>query len=300
MLIRNLQAYAGGRRPVRSVGTNAFHCRLEILMSRMSGCRRDSLRRTILRSRLSRVSAVALAAALSGCMTAKTEELREAPTQIADHEAVVLLVKPRLEGTGTEDEFLDCLERELVGTAVSANVAAAAKSGKAVEPHSRLENRSFQVYANQPFLDALYPWLEPSTAPTSPKSFKAFLARPGVAERVDAMGVRYIVWVDGTTEKTDGGGSIACAAGPGGAGCLGLGWWEKQSDYTAVVWDLHRGVNAGTVTTEVKGTSVIIGAIAPIPLIAPVQSTACDRLAGQLRVFLVGEGDGSQRAVARP
>lgn len=300
MLIRDFLAYAGEWRPVRGVRTNPFHCRLKILMSRMSGCGRVSLRCTILRSRLSRASAVALAAFLSGCMTAKTEELREAATQIAAHEAVVLLVKPRLEGPGTEDEFLDCLERELVGTAVSASVAAAAKSGKTVEPRSRLENRPFQIYADHPFVDALYPWLEPSTAPTGPKSFKAFLARPGVAERVGAMGVRYIVWVDGETNKTDGGGSIACTVSPGGAGCLGLGWWEKQSDYKATVWDLRNGISAGTVTTEVKGTSVIIGAIAPIPLIAPVQSTACDRLAGQLKAFLLGEDDGSQRAVARP
>jgi hypothetical protein len=35
----------------------------------------------------------------------------------------------------------------------------------------------------------------------------------------------------------------------------------------------------------------MIGAIAPIPLIAPVQSTACDRLAGQLKAFLLGTSD---------
>ncbi len=44
-------------------------------------------------------------------------------------------------------------------------------------------------------------------------------------------------------------------------------------------------------TTDVKGTSVMIGAIAPIPLISPVQSTACDRLAGQLKSFLLGSGE---------
>jgi hypothetical protein len=41
----------------------------------------------------------------------------------------------------------------------------------------------------------------------------------------------------------------------------------------------------------VKGTSVMIGAVAPIPIISPVQSTACDRLAGQLKSFLVGADD---------
>jgi hypothetical protein len=246
------------------------------------------------RGRVVSSRAAALLAAgtlLSGCMTARIEEMREAPTQIESHEAIVLLAKPHLEGPGTEQRFLDCLERELVGEEFSAGVATKQRGGKEVAPRSSLQKSPFQIYADHHFVDALYPWLEPSTAPANAKSFAAFLARPGVTERVNSMGVRYIVWVDGVTQKTDGGGSIACAAGPGGAGCLGLGWWEKTSDYEATVWDLREGVAAGTLTTDVKGTSVMIGAIAPIPLIAPVQSTACDRLARQLRSFLLGSGD---------
>jgi len=33
---------------------------------------------------------------------------------------------------------------------------------------------------------------------------------------------------------------------------------------------------------------VLIGAVAPIPIITPVQRTACNRLTDQLRSFLVG------------
>jgi len=237
---------------------------------------------------------------LSGCMTARIEELREAPTQISSNEAIVLLAKPHLEGTGTEQKFLNCLERELIGQEFSETVALKQRQGKKVEPRSSLRNSPFQVYADHHFIDALYPWLEPSTAPANAQGFSAFLSRPGVAERVNAMGVRYIVWIDGVTQKTDGGGSIACAAGPGGAGCLGLGWWEKSSDYEATVWDLRRGIAAGTLSAGVKGTSVMIGAIAPIPLIAPVQSTACDRLAGQLKSFLLGGGQEETAAVSQP
>jgi hypothetical protein len=228
---------------------------------------------------------------MAGCMTAKIEEVRDAPTRISANEAVVLLAKPHLEGTGTEDKFLDCLERELVGESFSADHANAAKSGKVRDARSNIKDKPFQVYADHQFVDAFYPWLEPSTAPVNPQGFSTFLARPGVAERVSSLGVRFIVWVDGVTQKTDGGGSIACAVGPGGAGCLGLGWWEKQSDYEATVWDLRDGVSSGTVSTDVKGTSVMIGAVAPIPIISPVQSTACDRLASQLRSFLVGTDD---------
>jgi hypothetical protein len=98
-----------------------------------------------------------------------------------------------------------------------------------------------------------------------------------------------VVWVDGNTRKSDGGGSVACAIGPGGGGCIGVGWWEKESGYVASIWDLRDAVEVGTVSTDVNGTSVLIGAIAPIPIITPVRKKACDGLSDQLRSFLVGD-----------
>src|SRR5262245_27459361 len=91
--------------------------------------------------------------ALSGCMTAKIEEIRQTPTQISSNEAIVLLAKPHLEGAGTEDKFLDCLERELVGKSVSADVASAERSGKTVSGRSDLAKSPFQIYADHQFVD---------------------------------------------------------------------------------------------------------------------------------------------------
>jgi hypothetical protein len=138
-------------------------------------------------------------------------------------------------------------------------------------------------------VDDLFPWFEPSTAPTRPEALTDLLGRPGVSEKITAKGVRYVGWVDGVTRKTDGGGSIACGAAPGAAGCLGFGWWEKQSDYLATVWDLKQARTAGSVTTNVTGTSALVGVVVPLPFIARVQGTACNRMAGQLRTFLAGD-----------
>ncbi len=124
------------------------------------------------------------------------------------------------------------------------------------------------------------------------------LQRPGVTERLQEIGVRYVVWVDGNTRKTDGGGSVACAIGPGGGGCFGVGWWEKESGYVASVWDMQNASEVGSVSTDVTGTSVLIGAIAPIPIITPVRNTACNRLSEQLRAFLVGDDLVAPGAVA--
>ena len=215
-----------------------------------------------------RLTVLAPALIAAGCMSAKLQESREFATMIADHEAVVLLAKPHIEGTGTEAEFTDC-----VGSRLSATSD---------------RGRGFKIRDNETFIDELFPWFEPSTAPTRPEALATLLEKPGVADRIARTGVRYIVWLDGITRKTDGGGSIACGAGPGGAGCLGFGWWEKESDYIANIWDVQETRSVGTITTNVTGTSALVGAIVPIPFIARVQHTACGRMAMQLRDFLKG------------
>jgi hypothetical protein len=202
---------------------------------------------------------------LSGCMTATLEEDRHQTTVIADHEAVVLLAKPHVEGITAEDEFMDCVGEKMARAT------------------------GIQVRANDDFVDSMFPWLEPSTAPQRPEGVTKLLAKDVVAERIAESGVRYIVWVDGATRQTDSGGSITCTISPAGGGCIGFGWWEKESDYQATVWDLNTARTAGSVTTNVTGTSALVGVLVPLPFIARVQGTACDRLAGQLGAFLKGE-----------
>jgi len=234
-----------------------------------------------------------LAVLATGCMTAKVDETRQVAAAIQAHEAIVVLKKPQIEGVGTEEKFLDCVQENLGGELLHPEEGQSAKA-------SRAATVPFRIYGEQQFTDALFPWFEPSTAPANAAGLKSLLERPGVTERLAQIGVRYVVWLDGNTRKTDSGGSVACAAGPGGAGCIGLGWWEKESDYVASVWDLQSGAELGSVSTDVSGTSVLIGAVAPIPIITPVQRTACNRLADQLRSFLVGAdlAGGDQAAAA--
>jgi hypothetical protein len=202
---------------------------------------------------------------LSGCMTATLEEDRTLSTVIADHEAVVLLAKPHVEGITAEDEFMDCVGEKMA------------------------RQRHIKVQPNDTFVDSMFPWLEPSTAPQRPEGVTKLLAKDVVAQRIVDSGVRYLIWVDGATRQTDSGGSITCTLGPAGGGCIGFGWWEKESDYEAVVWDLNTARTAGSVSTNVTGTSALVGVLVPLPFIARVQGTACDRLADQLGAFLKGD-----------
>lgn len=214
-------------------------------------------------------TALALLALVSGCMQSRVDESRELHTRIQKDEAVVILAKPQVEGAGAEDGFMHCVSSGLAG-------------------HG---DRTIATRSDEQFTDAMFPWFEPGTAPSRPEAVAALLTRPGVTERVAESGVRYIVWLEGGTQKTDGGGSLACGVAPGGAGCIGFGWWEKESSYEATIWDLKQAKTAGSVGTNVTGTSAIIGALVPLPFIARVQGTACDRMASQLRTFFTGSDD---------
>jgi hypothetical protein len=229
----------------------------------------------------------------SGCMSARLEELRHAPTRLQAGESVVLLSRTHLDGKGVEPSFLSCLNRRLSGAALAEVPLDEAMISPSLQPRSganaTVVAKRFGLFPQRQFVDAFYPWLEPSSAPTDGAGLEKFLSRPGVRERVTSMGVRYIVWVDGATQKVDGGGNITCGIFGGGAGCFGVAWWQKKSTYEATVWDLDGGIGAGNVSTSVNGFSVFLGFGVPVPLIAPVQGTACRRLSSQLEAFLRNE-----------
>ncbi|MEJ0099675.1 MAG: hypothetical protein WDO12_08035 [Pseudomonadota bacterium] len=205
-----------------------------------------------------------------GCMRARVDESRELSTAIGADESVVVLAKPQIEGAGAEGEFIRCVGKRIAG-----------------------HRKSIKVESNESFTNRLFPWFEPGTVPTRPEGLTAVLAQPGVSEGVAATGVRYIVWLDGGTRKTESGGSLACGAAPGAAGCIGFGWWEKEAAYEATVWDLKQAKSVGSVGTNVTGTSAVIGLILPLPFVARVQGAACDRLGEQLHSFLIGTATGA-------
>ncbi|MDG2377081.1 MAG: hypothetical protein P8M18_12115 [Woeseiaceae bacterium] len=205
-------------------------------------------------------------AALSGCVTQRVENVREGATGLKEGEGIVIMAKSYHLGNETEAKFINC-----VGNSVSRG------------------SQKLRVIPNNEFVDALFPWFEPRTAPAETKGLPTLMSRPGVTEKIKEKGVRYVVWLDGDTDKVAGGGSMSCAAGPGGGGCFGFAWWQNDSNYQASVWDLAGLEDAGTVSADVSGTSFLPAIVVPIPLIARTQSKACNALADQLKLFIVSE-----------
>ena len=203
---------------------------------------------------------------MSACVTSRVENSREGITGINTQsgEAVVIMAKSYHQGNETEAKYITCIENAL----------------------SR-GSRGLNVIPHQQFVDSLFPWFEPRTAPSETKGLPRLMEKPGVADKIKDQNVRYIIWLDGDTEKVAGGGSLSCAAGPGGGGCFGFAWWQNASDYDASIWDLEGLESAGTVSADVSGTSFLPALVVPIPLIARTQAAACKGLADQLRAFIV-------------
>lgn len=200
----------------------------------------------------------------TACVTSTVQDARTGVTGINEGESVVIMAKSYHLGNETETKYIRCIEDGL----------ARGKEGLRVIPHKE-------------FVDSLFPWFEPRTAPAETKNLAKLMARPGVAKKIAEHGIRYIVWLDGDTERVAGGGSLSCAAGPGGGGCFGFAWWQKDADYNAAVWDLEGLESAGTVSTDVTGTSFMPALVVPLPFIARTQAKACKTLADQLHSFIV-------------
>ncbi|OUS11125.1 hypothetical protein A9Q89_09895 [Gammaproteobacteria bacterium 53_120_T64] len=206
---------------------------------------------------------VLLLLTLSACTTTTVDEYRENDTALtlASNERVVVLGRRHYADYETEPDFIDCIGEKLNA------------------------DKLVTVLPERQFVDLLYPWFEPRTAPLGLKRLAKMLDEPLIAQRFNKQGLRYMIWIDGSTETTEREGSVSCAIGPGGGGCFGFATWEKTGTYEAIIWDLHTRQESGRVKVEARGSSYMVAIILPIPIIAQVQDQACDGIGRQLRSF---------------
>jgi hypothetical protein len=211
------------------------------------------------------ISCVAL---LGGCVNSKIEEIRhqtgnEPIEVIQEYESVVVLTRRTHTAQETEKSFTECVSKKLTSS-----------------------KKPIRITKQAQFVDLMFPYFEPRLAPNNPYEMPALLAKPGVLERINDIGIRYVIWIDGSTETLDQGGTMTCAFGGAGGGCLGITWREKESSYEASIWDLKKQTVAGTISADAKGTSYMPALVVPIPMIARTAKAACNGLANQIQSFL--------------
>jgi len=217
------------------------------------------------RALLQLLSATLLGLFLAGCTTTEIDEFRQGATSITGDESIVILGRRQNNDYETEGDFIQCV----------ANVVGGGQDG-------------INVVNEREFLDAMFPFFEPRTAPMRTTHLKELMAIDMAKQRLEQFGVEYIVWVDGLTQRGDSAGSISCAIGPGGGGCFGFGTWEDDSNFEAEIWGLDEQDIVGSISTDSNGQSYMPALVVPIPLIARVEANACAGLGNQLKQFING------------
>ena len=212
------------------------------------------------------ITTVLLSCLLVGCKsTTVIDQRREATTSIELDESIVILGRRHNSEYETEEDFVDC-----VGNSI--------KTGR----------NSITVIPEQTFVDSMYPYFETSTAPMDVKNLNNLIRIPAIAEKFDEFNIRYFIWIDGFTERTDSSGSISCSISPAGGGCFGFATWDDESEYEASIWDFKSKDLSGKISASTKGTSYMPAIIIPIPLLANVEANACRRMSEQIKDFIVG------------
>lgn len=210
---------------------------------------------------------VGVSLGLGGCVTSTVDEMVfNAPVDGIGDSTVVILGRRHASDYETEFDFIEC-----------------------IADHVTARDASIEIFDEIEFINSMYPWFEPRTAPLRPADINRLMQQAPVAERLADIKLEYMIWVDGSTVQTNSAGSMTCGVGPGGAGCFGFGTWGNASDYEAAIWDFTDQAEVGRLNTSTSGQSYMPAVVVPIPIIAPVQGTACDGLGDQLLQFLSSE-----------
>jgi len=117
---------------------------------------------------------------LCACVNTTVQEVRERETGIQAGDSVVVIGRNnRPSHEETEIDFVDCVAKDL------------ASGGNALA-----------VVSEQDFKDQTFPWFEPRTAPVNIKELPKLLEQRLLADRLNELGIKYLIWLDGKTQRT--------------------------------------------------------------------------------------------------
>ena len=131
---------------------------------------------------LARTAPIVICFALTGCVTATVQQVRETATSVGEDESVVILGRRnRPSSDETEIDFVECVSKNVAGG----------------------PGKDIRVITEQQFVDAMFPWFEPRTAPLHNTDLPELISQPLLAERIRDLGLKYLIWIEGSTQSTN-------------------------------------------------------------------------------------------------
>ena len=161
-----------------------------------------------------------------------------------------------------------------------------------------IQNAIRRVNPNQDFIPfekltrLVFTNLPAHRVPRNPEYLEMLVKDPRFLNGAGSLGLRYLVFVGGTTETTisSSGGCVGGGPAPAAA-CLAFVFFDKDSQISASVMDIHK---LNFVETDIKqgasGTSWI-GILGFIPLgyYSPTVEQACNSLGQRVGAFLIAD-----------
>lgn len=163
----------------------------------------------------------------------------------------------------TGDDLVECLELALIKEGLESSLVSSRK-----------------------LRDSMFPWFEPGIAPHGAEKLQRLMELPLVDERIDRLGLRYLVTLSGeTSSSSDSWGG--CAGGGMGAACVGGMSTRKATDLTAKVLDVDSLEDIAEIKASGSGKSEV-GMIVIIPyfVASATESDTCAALAERIVALL--------------
>jgi hypothetical protein len=206
-----------------------------------------------------------IASTLCACAGTPSATVTNDPVAVSKS-AIVVVDSPRWdfrwdsEWSGAETGLADCLISELAD-----------------------RQNQYDLLPSATFKRVAFPNLSADHAPDSPEYVKLALTHPDVQKRLQALRVKYMIYIAGTTEVTHDWGDVACGFGAGAGGCAGMVVADQTSELSAMIMDIQASGNITNVmaATEGKNWLVVLG-ILPIWNQAPTRRAACEVLANKV------------------
>ncbi len=161
---------------------------------------------------------------------------------------------------------------------------------KCIRPAMQKVNPELTFISAKEFRDSLYPYFTPSNTPHDLEGYQRILNKSEVQQRINSLGVRYLIILTKGGSDNAWHGGILCGAGYGGGGCLGLSWWNRKSELGLAIWDLRNKSYEGNLKADATGTGIMPAFGLPIPVYMPAtQSAVCKELGTRLGKLLSGQ-----------
>jgi hypothetical protein len=159
------------------------------------------------------------------------------------------------------------------------------KISECVERKLKSDLHNMKFISGDDFREAVYPWFEPSTAPKNEQELSNLLSKPLVRERIEDLGLEFLIYVSGSTEVHELGGELISTD----IGVYGKQSAKRETNIETSIWDIKKGVSLGSTNAHSEGKYGVVGVmILPIPFFTFPQSNACDDTAKRIADYLKG------------